>query len=103
MLELISECSNCFRQNHQTSVNIKDPGVATLSHQSTILNNGNHRLDGSGYVSKDLRGHGIKPDAYGGGLDYLHKPSGSTLGVNTDHVRRGGLLKFDLFLKRNFC
>lgn len=67
--------------------------MATLSHQRTFIDNANNRLDGSGYVSKDLRGHGIQPDAYGGGLGYLHKPSGSTLGVNADHVRRGGLFE----------
>ncbi|KAH1005159.1 hypothetical protein HUJ04_006194 [Dendroctonus ponderosae] len=79
------------RQNRQTSVNVESPGIATIQHSGTVFDNNRHRLDGSGYVSKDFsRGGGLRPDAVGGSLDYLHKPSSSSVGVQADHFRHGG-------------
>nr|ABZ80663.1 hypothetical antimicrobial peptide [Sitophilus zeamais] len=73
-----------------TNWQIQSPGIASLSHKGTILDNPNHHPDGSGYVTKDLRGHGLAPDAYGGRVDYTHKPTGSNLGVGADHARGFG-------------
>ncbi|XP_066259186.1 uncharacterized protein [Euwallacea similis] len=79
------------KRQQKTDFHLKSPGIATLSHQGTILNNNNHRLDGMGYATKDFSRHGgLRPDTYGGSLDYLHKPSGAGLGVSADHFRGSG-------------
>ncbi|XP_076260692.1 uncharacterized protein LOC143196689 [Rhynchophorus ferrugineus] len=78
------------RSKRQTSWQIKNPGIATISHTGTILNNPNHYVSGTGYLSKNLRGGGFAPETYGGNVGYIHKPTGSNLGVGADHTRGSG-------------
>ncbi|XP_076260227.1 attacin-B-like [Rhynchophorus ferrugineus] len=70
----------------QTDWQIRDPGILTVSHKGTISNNENHRLEGMGYAQKNLRGHGIEPEVFGGGLKYTHIPSESNLKIGADHA-----------------
>lgn len=88
------------RQNQKTSFHIESPGIATVGHTGTIIDNPNHHLEGTGYASKDLsRGFGLKPDAYGGRADYSHKPSGAGFGLGADHFRGAGKARvFYLFI-----
>ncbi|CAH1370004.1 unnamed protein product [Tenebrio molitor] len=79
------------RQRRQTSVDISksNPGVrATVSHQGTIFNNGDHRLDGGAFASKQFRPSG--PATVGGKLGYSHVPSGSGLNVGAQRTQRFG-------------
>lgn len=46
----------------------------SIGHGGTILDNDRHRLDGSGFASKNFRPSG--PLTVGGQLDYNHKPTG---------------------------
>ncbi|CAG9772815.1 unnamed protein product [Ceutorhynchus assimilis] len=78
------------KRQQATSFDLKNPGIGTLSHTGTIVDNQNHLLTGTGYASKDFTRGGLKPDAYGAQVDYSHKPSGSVLGLGADHVRRAG-------------
>ncbi|KAF7268743.1 attacin-B-like [Rhynchophorus ferrugineus] len=71
----------------QTDWQIRKPGILTVSHKGTILDNKNHQLGGMGYVQKNLRGHGIEPEVLGGGLKYTHIPSNSNLKIGADHAR----------------
>ncbi|KAF7268742.1 hypothetical protein GWI33_018094 [Rhynchophorus ferrugineus] len=74
----------------QTDWKVESPGILTVSHKGTILDNNKHQLDGMGYVQKNLRGHGIEPEVFGGGLKYTHKPSESNLKIGADHARGFG-------------
>ncbi|KAF7268741.1 hypothetical protein GWI33_018093 [Rhynchophorus ferrugineus] len=56
------------RSKRQTSWQIKNPGIATISHT----------------------GGGFAPETYGGNVGYIHKPTGSNLGVGADHTRGSG-------------
>ncbi|XP_050302377.1 uncharacterized protein LOC126740406 [Anthonomus grandis grandis] len=77
-------------RRQQTDYRLDSKGNLFLGHKGTILDNQNHRLDGQGYVVKNVKGHGLSPDAHGGALDYLNKPTGLNLGVSANHVRHGG-------------
>ncbi|CAH1110800.1 unnamed protein product [Psylliodes chrysocephalus] len=59
-------------------------GGYALGQKGTVFSNDNHRVDGSYGASKAWGSHGVKPDSFGGQVDYTHKPSGSTgfVGVN---------------------
>ncbi|XP_050302228.1 uncharacterized protein LOC126740308 [Anthonomus grandis grandis] len=81
---------NRVRRQQQTNYRLDSKGNLFLGHKGTILDNQNHRLDGQGYVVKNVKGHGLSPDAGGGALNYLNKPSNLNLGVSADHVRHGG-------------
>ncbi|XP_018563819.1 sarcotoxin II-1-like [Anoplophora glabripennis] len=72
-----------------TKWGVSNTGVG-LSHSGTILNNDNHRLDGSAYAAKNFGSHGLRPDQVGGRLDYAHKPSGSGAFISADNARRYG-------------
>ncbi|XP_076259197.1 uncharacterized protein LOC143195686 [Rhynchophorus ferrugineus] len=78
------------RAKRQTSVQLKSPGIGTLSHKSIILDNRNHQLSGMGFVTKDFTRKGLTPDILGGNLGYVNKPSGSKLGIGADSIRGYG-------------
>lgn len=62
-----------FRQ----SVDISKSGQGTrvtVGHGGNLLDNRLHRLDASGFASKQF--HPSGPLTVGGNLDYTHKPSG---------------------------
>ncbi|KAJ8964089.1 hypothetical protein NQ317_004397 [Molorchus minor] len=94
------------REKRQTKWGATNTGFG-VSHQGTILNSNNHQLDGSAYASKNWGSHGIKPDQFGGQLDYSHKPSGSSAFVGADRIPGYGTdvsagLKQNLYQNKNF-
>ncbi|XP_060531972.1 uncharacterized protein LOC132705412 [Cylas formicarius] len=80
------------RNRRQTNWSLSGPKLTgSVSHQGTIFNSPNHRLDGSAYASKNFaQSRGLQPDMMGGRLDYSHKPTGSGVSVGADHMRGGG-------------
>lgn len=79
------------RQRRQTKVDVSKNGQGirgTVSHTGTIVNNDRHRLDGTAFASKNFKPNG--PITAGGNLDYLHKPSGSTVGIGAAHTPHWG-------------
>ncbi|XP_050302383.1 uncharacterized protein LOC126740413 [Anthonomus grandis grandis] len=78
------------RRQQQTDYRLDSKGNLFLGHKGTILDNDNHRLNGEGYLVKNVKGHGLSPDAHGGALDYLNKPTGLTAGLSADHMRHMG-------------
>lgn len=75
-----------FRQT-QWGIN---QGGAGISHTGTLMNNGNHRLDGTASAAKNWGSHGVRPDQVGGRLDYSHIPSGSSAFLGADNMRGYG-------------
>nr|CAI5859212.1 unnamed protein product [Callosobruchus analis] len=71
----------------QTSVGANERGIG-LSHSGTILNSNGHRLDGSAYANKNYHSPGLKPDQFGGQLNYNHDRTSAYLGA--DHARGYG-------------
>ncbi|RZC32121.1 uncharacterized protein BDFB_011474 [Asbolus verrucosus] len=79
------------RQRRQTNIGIskENPGVRiTAGHKGTVFDNGNHRVDGGAFASKQFRPSG--PATVGGQLGYSHVPSGSNLNVGAQHTQRFG-------------
>ncbi|KAJ8965669.1 hypothetical protein NQ317_015557 [Molorchus minor] len=78
-----------------------------LGHKGTIWSNNNHQVDGSGYASKNWGSHGIKPDQWGGRVDYTYKPSSTSVFVGADRTPGYGTdasagLKQNLYQNKNF-
>lgn len=61
-------------------------GGYTLGQKGTLFSNDNHKLDGAYSGSKAWGSHGLKPDTFGGRLDYTHNPSGSTAFVGANRT-----------------
>nr|CAI5842802.1 unnamed protein product [Callosobruchus analis] len=61
-----------------------------ISHQGNILNSNGHQLDGGAYANKGFKSHGLRPDQFGGRLDYNHAPSRTSAFGTVDHARRYG-------------
>ncbi|CAH1110798.1 unnamed protein product [Psylliodes chrysocephalus] len=57
-----------------------------LGQKGKFFSNNNHQFDGSYGASKAWGSHGLKPDTFGGRLDYINKPSGSTGFVGVDRT-----------------
>ncbi|XP_076257473.1 uncharacterized protein LOC143194711 isoform X1 [Rhynchophorus ferrugineus] len=74
----------------ETTVQLKSPGIGTLSQKGTIVDNRSHQLNGMGFVTKDFTRKGFAPDAFGGSLGYVNKPTGSNLGIGADSIRGYG-------------
>ncbi|KAJ8933800.1 hypothetical protein NQ318_000589 [Aromia moschata] len=94
------------REKRQTKWGVSDSGFG-IGHKGTILNNDNHRLDGSAYAGKNWESHGVRPDQFGGRLDYAHKPSGASAFVGADNVRHFGTdvnagVKYNLHHSKNW-
>ncbi|KAI7815566.1 attacin 2, partial [Rhyzopertha dominica] len=73
------------------SVDISKSGQGTrvtVGHGGNLLDNRLHRLDASGFASKQF--HPSGPLTVGGNLDYTHKPSGAGLGLGAQHTHRFG-------------
>ncbi|XP_072389119.1 uncharacterized protein [Diabrotica undecimpunctata] len=58
----------------------------SLGQKGTIYSNSNHQFDGSYGASKAWGSHGIKPDTFGGRVDYTHNPSGSSAFVGANRT-----------------
>ncbi|GJQ74947.1 hypothetical protein Trydic_g9574 [Trypoxylus dichotomus] len=76
------------RVRRQTTGGVDSSGRAFVSHTGTIVDNNRHHLTGTGFASKQFKPNG--PLTTGGSLDYIHKPSGSTLGVGASNTRGFG-------------
>lgn len=79
-----------------------------ISHTENILNNNNHRLDGTASAAKSWQSHGLKPDQIGGRLDYGYKPSSSSVFVGADHTRNLGTdvnagVKYNIHQSKNWA
>ncbi|VEN64141.1 unnamed protein product [Callosobruchus maculatus] len=78
-----------------------------VSHQGNILNKNGHQLDGGAYASKNYQSHGLRPDQFGGRLDYNHAPSRTSAFATADHARRYGTdvsagIRHDIYSSKNF-
>lgn len=78
-----------------------------ISHTGNIFDNNNHRLDATASAAKGWNSHGLKPDQFGGRLDYSHKPSGSSVFVGADRVRGYGTdvnagMKYNIHQSKNW-
>ncbi|KAL3265366.1 hypothetical protein HHI36_009573 [Cryptolaemus montrouzieri] len=79
------------RQRRQTTADInKGPSgtQVTLGHQGTIWDNGNHKVTGGGFASKQFRPTG--PLTLGGNVGYEHIPSGSGVNLGASNTRGFG-------------
>ncbi|CAH1990087.1 unnamed protein product [Acanthoscelides obtectus] len=90
----------------QTGVSANQQGV-TLSHGGNILDRNGHTLDGSAYASKGYHSPGLRPDAFGGQLNYNHEPSRTSGYLGADHVRGFGTdaragVQHDFYRNKNF-
>ncbi|KAJ8922492.1 hypothetical protein NQ315_007520 [Exocentrus adspersus] len=90
----------------QTKWGISNSGFGA-SHTGTLFNNNNHRLDGTASASKNFGSHGLKPDQFGGRLDYSHNPSRTSAFVGADRTRHFGTdvsagVKHNLYQNKNF-
>ncbi|XP_072389111.1 uncharacterized protein [Diabrotica undecimpunctata] len=74
-----------FRERRDVKWGANQGGFGASS-SGTLLNNNNHRVDGTATESKAWGSHGVKPDSFGGRVDYSHKPSGSSGFVNADRT-----------------
>nr|CAI5859214.1 unnamed protein product [Callosobruchus analis] len=74
------------RSPQTTSVGANERGIS-LSHKGNILDNNGHRLDGSAYANKNYHSPGLRPDQFGGQLDYNHDPSRTSAYLGADHTR----------------
>nr|CAI5850193.1 unnamed protein product [Callosobruchus analis] len=77
------------RSPQSTSIGMNEKGIS-LSHKGNILDNNGHRLDGSAYASKNHHSPGLRPDQFGGQLDYNHDPSRTSAYLGADHARGYG-------------
>ncbi|CAH1110799.1 unnamed protein product [Psylliodes chrysocephalus] len=73
------------RQRRDLTYGLNQGGYG-LGQKGTVFSNDNHQLDGSYGASKAWGSHGLKPDTFGGRLDYTNKPSGSTGFVGVDRT-----------------
>nr|CAH7738723.1 unnamed protein product [Callosobruchus chinensis] len=90
----------------QTSVGANERGFG-ISHSGNILDNNGHRLDGSAYANKNYHSSGIKPDQFGGQLNYNHDPSRTSAYLGADHARGYGTdvragVQHDIYRTKNF-
>uniref|UniRef100_A0A6P7GBI6 Uncharacterized protein LOC114340065 isoform X1 n=1 Tax=Diabrotica virgifera virgifera TaxID=50390 RepID=A0A6P7GBI6_DIAVI len=94
------------RERRQLKWGLNQSGYG-LSHSGNLFNNNNNRLDGTVSASKAWGSHGLKPDTFGGRLDFANKPSSSSAFVGADRTRGYGTdvnagLKYNFLQKKNW-